>query len=159
MWASMRARSRAVSAASIAAERLGYAWAAINASSCASMVSGTVAVTLTWVRAMGFIPPEQQNRSKHGKYMVKDHIKNKGTKERKAMSRGVTRLRPITWRDALVLRILCRCCLHFCIGVNSAPCFKSISTCPYPMKALHTQWVRIHTSGIVGEAGCVHRIV
>ncbi len=34
------------------------------------------------------------------------------------MSRGVTRLRPVTWRDALVLRILCRCCLHFCIGVN-----------------------------------------
>src|SRR5437016_7709840 len=89
----MRARSRAVSAASIAAERLGYAWAAINASSCASRVSGTVAVTLTWVRTMGCMPPEQQNRSKHGKHMIKDPIKNKGTRERKAMPRGAMRLR------------------------------------------------------------------
>src|SRR6266571_1052868 len=37
---------------------------------------------------------------------------------RKAMSRGAKRLRPVMWRDALVLRIFRRRCLHFRIGVN-----------------------------------------
>src|SRR6266571_8869670 len=108
MWASMRARSRAVSAASIAAERLGYACAAINASSWARRVSGTVAVTLLWVRAMGFLPPEQQKRSKHRNDTTKDHIKNKGATKGSLCKEEATCLRAGPRRDALFLRILGR---------------------------------------------------